>query len=242
MDNPFKTIDYRTELPAGSHWSLRLRRGTMLRLDDIDGTANVGMLLYNPENLLERYNAPDTLKCQHTFRLGQGHCLYSDMGRIFASIVEDSFGWHDTICGNSHASHVARWGTRDYQSDRNDWLQNGHDAMLVELAKYGLSLPDLASNVNWFSKVTADEHGRLQLEDSAGQAGSQVVLRIEMSTLVILHTCPHPMCTDDSYPTGSVRIELGTAPEITGDDLCLNHCDENRRGFLNNRLYHLGTA
>ncbi len=54
-----------------------------MRLVDINGGANVGMLLYNPYNLLERYNAPDTLKCQHTFKLTRGHCLYSDMGQDF---------------------------------------------------------------------------------------------------------------------------------------------------------------
>ena len=48
------------------------------------------MLFYNPDNLLERYNAPDTLKCQHTFKLTRGNCLYSDMGRVFCSIVEDT--------------------------------------------------------------------------------------------------------------------------------------------------------
>ena len=86
-------------LTSGKHWSLIMRTNTRLRLTDIDGGANVGMLFYNPQNLTERYNAPDTLKCQHTFRLTAGHCLYSDMGRIFCSIVADTHGWHDTVCG-----------------------------------------------------------------------------------------------------------------------------------------------
>ena len=84
-------------LPGGAHWSLRIGRGKVLRLIDLEGGANLGMLFYNPLDLLERYNAPDTLKCQHTFKLTKGHCLYSDMGRIFCSIVDDSFGWHDTV-------------------------------------------------------------------------------------------------------------------------------------------------
>lgn len=68
-------------IEGGKHWSLTVRSGTALRLIDVKGGANVGMLFYNPYNLLERYNAPDTLKCQHTFKLTKGHCLYSDMGR-----------------------------------------------------------------------------------------------------------------------------------------------------------------
>lgn len=77
-------------------------------MTDLLGGLNVGMLFYNPEELLERYNAPDTLKCQHTFKLTRGHCLYSDMGRVFASVVEDSVGWHETVAGNSNAAHVTQ--------------------------------------------------------------------------------------------------------------------------------------
>jgi uncharacterized protein YcgI (DUF1989 family) len=60
-------VFYETLIEGGKHWSLTARAGTQLRIIDCNGGANVGMLFYNPQNLLERYNAPDTLKCQHTF-------------------------------------------------------------------------------------------------------------------------------------------------------------------------------
>ncbi len=102
-----EAVFHETSIEGGKHWSLTVRNGTVLRLVDANGGANVGMLFYNPYNLLERYNAPDTLKCQHTFKLTKGHCLYSDMGRIFCSIIDDSVGWHDTVCGNSNKELVA---------------------------------------------------------------------------------------------------------------------------------------
>lgn len=241
MNNTINSIDYITEIPTGGHWSLRLRRGTIMRITDLKGGANVGMLFYNPENLLERYNAPDTLKCQHTFKLTKGNCLYSDMGRIFASIVDDTLGWHETVSGNSHASHVeSRWGARDYQKDRNSWHQNGYDAFLVELAKYGLSAADLAANINWFSKVTVDDEGALGLVADHSQAGDQLTLRFEMDTLVLLHCCPHPMNRSATYPQSNVQIELGVAEPVTDDDYCKNFRPENARGFQNNKLYHIG--
>jgi uncharacterized protein YcgI (DUF1989 family) len=93
---------YEDTLAGGCHWSLRMRRGTTLRLIDVEGGANLGMLFYNPDNLLERYNAPDTLKCQHTFKLTRGHCLYSDMGRIFCSIAL-------SVCLSSFAFSASNW-------------------------------------------------------------------------------------------------------------------------------------
>jgi urea carboxylase-associated protein 2 len=205
------------------------------------GTANVGMLLYNAENLLERYNAPDTLKCQEIFHLSFGHCLYSDMGRILASVVEDSRGQHDTVCGTSNAAMVARrWGERDFQTQRNQWLQNGRDAFLVELGKYGLGERDLAANVNWFSSVGVDDEGNLFLRSSAAGEAAMVTLRFEIDTLVVLHNCPHPLCEDDKYPSTAVGLELGLAGERTSDDPCLLSSPANARGFQNNALYHLG--
>ncbi len=236
---------YTTTIPGNGHWSLEVRRGTYMKITDIEGGANVGMLFYNPRNLLERYNAPDTLKCQHTFKLQRGNCLYSDMGRIFASIIEDysangEGNWHDTICGNSNAEQIEKqFGKRDYQKDRNSWLQNGSDAFLVELAKYGLGRADMASNINWFSKVLADDNGTIKLATKNQSAGNSVTLRFEMDTLVLLHACPHPLNTSETYPFKPVYIELGEADAVSEDDYCKNFRPENQRGFQNNALYYL---
>ncbi len=232
-------VSYQTSIEGGKHWSFTARAGTLLRMVDGAGGANVGMLFYNPANTLERYNAPDTLKCQHTFKLTKGHCLYSDMGRIFCSIVEDTHGWHDTVCGNSTRALVAeRWGERSYQAYRNEWTQNGHDAFLVEAGKYGMGRRDLAANVNWFSKVSAAADGTL-LFDPVEVAGACVELRFEMDTLVLLHTCPHPLNRAPEYPRKSLSLRFAKALPVEPDDFCMNSRPENIRGFANTDLYRL---
>ncbi|AWN14654.1 urea amidolyase associated protein UAAP1 [Salinisphaera sp. LB1] len=239
-----QAIDYETHLPGGQHWSLRLRRGTTLRLTAAEAGANVGLLMYNPENLLERLNLPDTLKCQHSFKLTRGHCLYSDMGRIFASIIEDDLGWHDSVGGNLNAGHMVAkgWQPVSFQAALNDRTQTGHDSFLIELAKYGLGARDLAANLNLFSKVVADDAGQLRYVPDHCPAGAAVTLRFEMDTLVALHTCPHALDPSADYPRRGVDIALGTAPPPDENDICWAHCAENARGFANNRLYHLGAA
>lgn len=233
--------NYVTTIPVGSHWSLRVRKGVQMTLTDVAGGANVGMVFFNPDNLLERLNVPDSLKCQHTFYFSQGNCLFSDMGRIFASVTADSLDGHEAACGNSHADFIARqWRARDYQTDLNDWRQNGNDAFLTELSKYGLNRRDLPANINWFSKVSVDDGGQLRLIEPYSPAGSRVTLRFEMDTLVVLHTCPHPLTQAKDYPNAGVEIALSKAAPVSEDDSCLNHCEENRRGFENNALYYLG--
>lgn len=228
------------QLAGGCHWSLPMRRGTLLRLTDLEGGANVGMLFYNPNNLLERYNAPDTLKCQLTFKLSRGNCLYSDMGRIFCSIVEDSLGWHDTVCGNTTQAMVTRkWGVRRFQEYRHQRHQDGYTGFLVELAKYGLGKKDMAANVNFFSRVGVDDTGALKFVENHSRPGDSVELRFEMDTLVLLHACPHPLNPAADYPFKPIQYQIGTAATVAADDYCLNFRPENARGFRNNALYHL---
>lgn len=235
------TVLYEDRLNGGCHWSMIMRKGTTLRLIDEEGDANLGMLLYNPVNLLERYNAPDTLKCQHTFKLTKGNCLYSDMGRIFCSIVEDTVGWHETVCGNISKQIIAeKWGEKSYQDFHNEWTQNGNSSFLVELAKYGLGKKDMAANLNLFSAVGVNDAGNLQYLEDNSKAGDMIELRFEMDTLVLMHTCPHPMSAAEEYPNKAVCYQIVQAAEVAEDDYCLNYREENQRGFKNNEIFHLG--
>lgn len=237
---PNQDLMYEDRIEGGAHWSLIMRRGTILRLTDLEGGANVGMLFYNPQDKLERYNAPDTLKGQHTFKLTKGHCLYSDMGRIFCSIVEDSLGWHDSIGGNlSEKKLQEKYSVRSYQDARNDWTLSGEHCFEVELAKYGLGPRDLAANLNLFSRVATDESGNMSFVGEHSPAGATIDLRFEMDTLVVLHTCPHPMNPASDYPRKPIAYQIRKAAALREDDLCMNSRPENKRGFQNTELYHL---
>lgn len=237
---PDKEIMYEDEIPGGSHWSMLMRKGTTLRLIDKDGGVNVGMLFYNPTDKLERYNAPDTLKCQHTFKLTKGHCLYSDMGRILCSIIDDSVGWHDTVSGNlTDANMKKKWAVKSYQEQRNDWTLSGEHSFLVELAKHGLSQCDMTANLNWFSRVFTDGEGNLNFDQANSKAGDYVDLRFEMDTLVLFHTCPHPLNSATDYPKKPLIYQIRKAAPVADDDFCMNSRPENQRGFQNNAIYHL---
>ncbi|MGB1799931.1 MAG: urea amidolyase associated protein UAAP1 [Gammaproteobacteria bacterium] len=237
---PDNDMMYEDHIPGGAHWSFLMRKRTTLRLIDKEGGANVGMLFYNPADKLERYNAPDTLKCQHTFKLTKGHCLYSDMGRIFCSIIDDTVGWHDSVGGNlTDANMKKKWDIKSYQGHRNDWTLSGEHSFLVELAKYGLGKRDMAANINWFSRVYTDDEGNMKFDAENSKAGDYVDLRFEMETLVVLHTCPHPMNDAAEYPKKGLTYQIRKADSVKEDDLCMNSRPENQRGFQNNAIYHL---
>jgi uncharacterized protein len=227
-------------VPGGNHWSGLLRRGSALRLTDLDGGANVSALFYNSEEKLERYDMPDSLKAQHTAFLTAGHVCYSDMGRVLCSIISDTVGWHDTFCGVADAELVARqYGVASFQTHRNDMYRNGRDGLLIELAKWGLGKRDLVANVNFFSKVTADPQGNLHFHQGHSQSGDSIDLRFDMNTLVVLSTAPHPLDPGLQYRPAAVKLAAWHAGAAAPDDLCRTSCPQNSRGFINTERYYL---
>lgn len=226
-------------LPGARNTSFILRRGFALRLTDRRGGANCSVLMYNAHERLERYNMADTLKAQHTAFLTQGHVCYSDMGRVLCSITADSCGWHDTVCGVSHAAGVAaRYGEARYQEHRNAFHRSGRELFLIELGKWGLGRRDLVANINFFSKVTVDDAGAMHFHPGHSQAGAHVDLRAEMDTLVVLNTCPHPLDPGADWVPRPVDLAIYRADPVAADDPCMISCEENRRGFANTAIYH----
>jgi hypothetical protein len=227
-------------VPGGATWSHVLKRGTALRITDVEGGANVAAYFLNFELPAERFNLPDTLKAQHTARLTMGHVLYSDMGRILCSITEDTVGWHDPIAGISNAALVEKkYGKLSYQEAHNRWHQNARDALSIELGKYGLGARDLHATVNLFSKVAADTEGNLHYCANNSQAGSYVELRAEMNVLVLLNACPHPLEPTGAYAPRPVTVSISRVPAPRPDDPCRMLCRENTRGFLLTEFYFL---
>jgi urea carboxylase-associated protein 2 len=226
-------------VPGGGHFSYRLRRGTTLRFIDLEGGANVALMMYRADERLERLTLPDSLKAQHTAHLTAGNVLYSDMGHVLASISADTVGWHDPLCGVSDAAQVlAKYGEARYQEQRNAMHRNGKDSMLIELGKWGLGVRDLMPSLNLFSKVTVDADGRLQFVAGHSPKDGHVELRFEMDTLLALSSAPHPLDPSPAYAPKRVGIVAWDSGTAGPDDQCRLSCPENRRGFANTDLVY----
>lgn len=231
------TLIWKQTIPGGCHWSGIVRRGMTLRLTDVDGGANAAVLFFNQEEKLERYNMADTLKSQHTFRLTQGHACHSDMGRMFCCITADTAGWNDTVCGLSDSNLIRyKYGIARYQEHRNEMFRSGLDGMLIELGKWGLGVRDIVSNINFFSKVTADDSGELAFHAGNSKAGDYVDLSFVMHTLVVLSAAPHPLDPKLVYQPGAIELTLLDTPP-NAISVCL-HNTENVRALHNTRCFY----
>ena len=220
-------------IAPGGYAAKRLDRGARLRLVDLEGDACVSMLLFNAERPVERLNVADTLKVQWNAYLGAGRLLLSDMGKVLASVLEDTSGTHDAFCGASNAASNAATNASKY-GDGDNWgpHPNARDRFLLAAAKFGLGRKDVHPCINWFKGVTILPDGATRLV-SARCPGQFVTLRAEMDVIVMLANCPHVLDARPDYTVTPVRALAWRGPETSADDAIRNATPEGLRAFLN---------
>lgn len=158
-------------VPAESYVARVLGRGTRLRLSDPDGGACAHLLLFRADATWERLNVADTMKVPWQAYLGVGHPLLSDQGRLLATIVADTSGHHDLLCGLPPA---------------------GQASMLLATMKHGMDIRDVAPSATLFKGVRVADSGALTFTGSAGPGGA-VELLIHLPVVVAVVNTAHPL-------------------------------------------------
>jgi uncharacterized protein YcgI (DUF1989 family) len=149
-------------IPAGAPWSGIVKKGQHLRIVDREGKQAVDFLCYNAKDREERYFAPNT--------------------PLF-TIVEDTYGSHDTIGGACSApSNFMLYSVKDCPGCRENFLKG--------LAPFNMGRRDIVPNINFFMRVSVQSEGEAAIARGDSAPGTYVELRAEMDTLAVISNCP----------------------------------------------------
>ncbi|MFB8005594.1 DUF1989 domain-containing protein [Nocardia sp. NPDC056000] len=181
-------ITFAQRIPSGGYANMVLGRGTRVRISDPAGSGCAHLLLVRAESPWERMNVADTVKVPWQAYLGAGHPLLSDQGRVLATVVADSSGHHDTLCGTS---------------------AHARDRLRMAGVKQGLEPRDIAQTISFFRGVRVESDGGLTATGSAG-AGAAVELLIHLPVTLLLANAEHPL---DPTPTTDIDLVAWAAPE-----------------------------
>ena len=106
------TVVHDEVVPARSPWTRRRATpATTCASSTSRATRPSTSSLYDADDPVERYSAPDTIAAQGNIFLTTGTVLLSNEGRPMMTIVDDTCGRHDTIGGAcSCESNTLRYG------------------------------------------------------------------------------------------------------------------------------------
>jgi urea carboxylase-associated protein 2 len=222
-------------IAPGGYAGRQIARGARLRLTDLAGDASASLLLFNAERPVERLNIADTLKVQWNGYLGQGRLLLSDMGRVLASLVEDTAEAHDAFCGASNqASNARKYG----DGFNHGAHPNARDRFSLGVAKFGLGRKDVHPCLNLFKPVRIAQGGETVLDVGPHRPGRFVTLRAEMDLIVVLANCPHVLDPRPHYAVTPLRATAWRGPVTSEADPIRNATPEGLRAFLNVEDYY----
>lgn len=172
-------------VPKRAPWRHIVRKGQTLRIVDLEGNQAVDFLLYNPNDLDERYSAQDTIAAQGNIFLRTGTVLMSNEGRPMMKIAGTNVAYHDTIGGAcSCESNTLRYG--HHTKSQHACVDN----FLAALAQSGHGKRDIVSNINFFMNVPVEADGALGIVDGIAAPGSYVDLEALADVEVVVSNCP----------------------------------------------------
>ena len=208
MSGSTQQLDARSRsiVPPGRSWSGIARAGATLRIVDLAGEQAVDTLIYSAQDTAERYDAQLTVLMQGGPVITAGTKLYSNRGRVMATLTADTLGAHDTLVGCCSAeSNYVRFG------DEALHLHSCRDNFLIELAKHGMSKRDIVPNLNFFMPVPVEEDGRLAIVDGVKEPGHHVDLMADIDLLWVISNCPqinNPCNGFDPTPVEVVILQV----------------------------------
>ena len=191
-------------IPSGGYANVVLGRGTRVRLTDPSGTTCAHLFLLRAEAPWERLNVADTVKVPWQAYLGPGHPLLSDQGRVLATILADSDGHHDTLCGPT---------------------TEGRHQLHLAGAKQGLEPRDIGPSLALFRGARVGADGTIESTGN-GPAGATLDLIVHLPLTLLIANAPHPL---DDRPTGDLDLLAWPSPT----DLTPNTDPEYQRAVDN---------
>lgn len=172
-------------IPAKGHWAREIDAGELLRLEDQEGQQAIDLICYAKDDLREKFWAAHTAKLNGTIYISTGHVLFSDMANPMMTILADSVGVNDVICGScSAALDEVRYGPEKA-------VPGCMDNFEAAIEPWGLTRADIPMCFNIFLDYPVREAGRVAMDREApSKTGDAMVLRAEMDLLVAISNCP----------------------------------------------------
>jgi urea carboxylase-associated protein 1 len=183
----------------GEPWSDIIRKGEILRIIDMEGQQAVDFICFNANDFNETYDTTVTVRLVSRPFLRKDDVLYSNLANPMFTMIEDTIGNHDTICGCCSAEiNFLRYKVKSTPSCRANFLR--------ELSRHGLDSRSLVPNINFFMNIPFSANGEFQFKPPLSRPGDHVDLAAEMDCLAVISNCPQILNPANNYNPTPVRI------------------------------------
>jgi len=187
-------------IPPKSAHALRLGRGEVLRITDIEGLQVADLVAYDAADPREHFSQASTRANNDRARIKVGDPLYSNLDRVLLTVTGDSVGVHDILyppCSRFLYGHV--FGIADKTGCR--------EHLAAVLKPYGIGIELVTDPFNAFMNAGIDSEGGMVIFRPHSGPGDHVDLRAERDLVVAVSAC----AADVNDCNGGVCTSIGLA-------------------------------
>lgn len=189
--------------PASAH-ALRLARGDVLRVTDVDGSQVADLVAFNADDPDEHFSQGFTRANNDKAGVLVGDRLYSNVNTVMLTVVADTVGVHDMLfppCSTFLYRHVfgveGKTGCREH--------------LTIALEPYEIGFARVTDPFNVFMNTAIDEVGGMAIYPPRSSAGDYLELRAEMDLIVAVSACAADVnaCNGDACTRIAVSVRRG---------------------------------
>jgi uncharacterized protein len=172
-------------IPAGEYLALELEKGQVLRLIDIEGQQVFDVIAFNLHDLEERSSMWHTRGVNLTWRITEGHSVYSQKCNKMYTIIDDKVGknvFDGGFC--TEEINYFRYGIRG--------TRNCRDNLTMAVKPYGLTKKDIQEDgtAAFLMELTPGCDGSYIIREPEKKPGRFIDLLAEIDLLFAISNCP----------------------------------------------------
>lgn len=178
-----------------------VKRGQMVRIEDLDGTQVGDFVCFNAADHRERLSQAKTRVRNWSVRISVGAQLISNRDNSMFTIVEDTVGVHNIIFSGCHTYAFQNILKVD---DRKGCLEH----LAAALKPHGLTQDDVPDPLNVFMNAGTNEDGTLYVAKTPSRKGDYLLLRAEMDCLVAMSACPDDHTDANGHQCTRIGLDI----------------------------------
>jgi len=188
-------------IPAREYAALEVKKGQIVRFIDIEGQQVFDVTVFNLNDLQERQSCWHTRGINETWRITEGHSVYSQLANKMYTIIDDKVGknvYDGGFC--TEEINYVRYGIRG--------TRNCRDNLTMAVAPYGLTRKDIQEdgNCGLMMDLAPAPDGSYIIREPIKQPGRYVDFLAEMDLLVAISNCPQERNPCNAFNPTPVKV------------------------------------
>ncbi|MFC4777266.1 DUF1989 domain-containing protein [Paenibacillus sp. GCM10023252] len=181
--------------------ALRLNKGEVVRITDLDGQQVADFVAYMAHDLFERLDPAVTMDVIRKTQPEPDDLLYSTAYRPMLRLIKDQVGRHDfTNAACRSEMYELLYGRSNHPSC--------YETLNRELKAFGIEPPNQHYPLGIFMNVKADEAGKITVEVPLSKAGDYVELRAEQDLIIGISACPCEESACNGYCCTRIGVDI----------------------------------